>query len=68
MNTALDQLLQLNLVSMAQTQKSGIRVMSFEKRLALQVEQEAHGKQDRRSTSRYDGRIAVSHLYAKTNA
>ena len=53
MNTTLDQLRGLKLVSMAQAlqeqmQQSGISAMSFEERLALLVDREVHGKQDRR--------------------
>ena len=53
MNTTLDQLRQLKLVSMAQAlqeqmQQSGISAMSFEERLALLVDREVHGRQDRR--------------------
>ena len=53
MNTTLDQLRGLKLVSMAQAlqeqmQQSGISAMSFEERLALLVDREVHGRQDRR--------------------
>jgi len=53
MNTTLDQLRQLKLVSMAQAlqeqmQQSGISAMSFEERLAMLVDREVHGRQDRR--------------------
>ena len=48
MNTTLDQLRQLKLVSMAQAlqeqmQQNGISAMSFEERLALLVDREVHG-------------------------
>jgi len=50
---ALEQLRQLKLLSMAQAlelqmQQSGIAAMSFEERLALLVDREVHGRQDRR--------------------
>jgi len=53
MNTTLEQLRQLKLLSMAQAlelqmQQSGIAAMSFEERLALLVDREVHGRQDRR--------------------
>ncbi len=53
MNTTLNQLRSLRLETMAQAleqqlQQSGIGAMSFEKRLALLVDREVHGRQDRR--------------------
>ena len=53
MNTTLNQLRGLHLETMAQTleqqlTQSGIGDMSFEERLALLVDREVHGRQDRR--------------------
>jgi DNA replication protein DnaC len=53
MNTTLDQLRTLRLQSMAQAleqqlRTGGVAAMSFEERLALLVEREVHGRQDRR--------------------
>ena len=53
MNTTLNQLRSLRLETMAQAlelqlQTSGITAMSFEERLALLVDREVHGRQDRR--------------------
>ncbi len=53
MNTTLNQLRSLRLETMAQAleqqlQQSGISAMSFEERLALLVDREVHGRQDRR--------------------
>jgi DNA replication protein DnaC len=53
MNTTLNQLRSLRLESMAQAleqqlSQSGISAMSFEERLALLVDREVHGRQDRR--------------------
>jgi hypothetical protein len=53
MNTTLNQLRSLRLETMAQAlelqlQTSGITTMSFEERLALLVDREVHGRQDRR--------------------
>ena len=53
MNTTLNQLRSLRLETMAQAleqqlQQSGITAMSFEERLALLVDREVHGRQDRR--------------------
>ena len=53
MNTTLNQLRSLRLESMAQAleqqlTQSGIGAMSFEERLALLVDREVHGRQDRR--------------------
>ncbi|WP_349282607.1 ATP-binding protein (plasmid) [Polaromonas hydrogenivorans] len=53
MNTTLNQLRSLRLETMAQAlehqlQQSGIGAMSFEERLALLVDREVHGRQDRR--------------------
>lgn len=53
MNTTLNQLRSLRLETMAQAlelqlQSSGITAMSFEERLALLVDREVHGRQDRR--------------------
>ena len=54
MNTTLNQLRGLRLETMAQAlehqlTQSGISAMSFEERLALLVDREVHGRQDRRS-------------------
>ena len=53
MNTTLNQLRSLRLETMAQAleqqlTQSGISAMSFEERLALLVDREVHGRQDRR--------------------
>ena len=53
MNTTLNQLRSLRLEIMAQAleqqlAQSGISAMSFEERLALLVDREVHGRQDRR--------------------
>jgi DNA replication protein DnaC len=53
MNTTLAQLRHLKLESMAQAleeqmQQSGMTAMSFEERMAMLVEREVHGRQDRR--------------------
>jgi len=52
MNTTLNQLRSLRLETMAQAQQqlqqSGISAMSFEERLALLVDREVRGRQDRR--------------------
>jgi hypothetical protein len=53
MNPTLNQLRSLRLETMAQAleqqlQQSGISAMSFEERLALLVDREVHGRQDRR--------------------
>jgi DNA replication protein DnaC len=53
MNTTLNQLRSLRLDTMAQAQEqqlqtSGMAAMSFEERLALLVDREVHGRQDRR--------------------
>ena len=53
MNTTLNQLRGLRLDTMAQAlelqlTQSGITAMSFEERLALLVDREVHGRQDRR--------------------
>ena len=53
MNTTLNQLRELRLETMAQAlelqlTQSGISAMSFEERLALLVDREVHGRQDRR--------------------
>jgi len=53
MNTTLNQLRSLRLETMAQAlelqlQTSGVTAMSFEERLALLVDREIHGRQDRR--------------------
>jgi hypothetical protein len=53
MNTTLNQLRGLRLETMAQAleqqlSQSGITAMSFEERLALLVDREVHGRQDRR--------------------
>ncbi len=70
MNTTLDQLRQLKLVSMAQAlqeqmQQSGISAMSFEERLAVLVAREVHGRQDRRCALG-DRHAAPMHNRAKT--
>lgn len=53
MHTTLEQLRQLKLLGMAQAlqeqmQQGGMAALSFEERLALLVEREVHGRQDRR--------------------
>lgn len=53
MHTTLEQLRQLKLLGMAQAlqeqmQQGGMTTLSFEERLALLVEREVHGRQDRR--------------------
>jgi hypothetical protein len=53
MNTTLDQLRGLRLETMAQAleqqmRTGGMAAMSFEERLALLVDREVHGRQDRR--------------------
>ncbi len=53
MHTTLEQLRQLKLLGMTQAlqeqmQQGGMAALSFEERLALLVEREVHGRQDRR--------------------
>lgn len=53
MHTTLEQLRQLKLLGMTQAlqeqmQQAGMAAMSFEERMALLVEREVHGRQERR--------------------